>query len=214
MLFDLDGTLVDSFPGIASAYHHVLKEMGIDDVDDAQLRQLIGPPIQVGLQRHFGLEGTRLEEGIRIFRAHYGSGGLLRFEVYPGIDEMLGALRDEGFELFIATSKLRSMATEIVEHAGWTDHFTAVGGAEPDGSRYLKKDVMVWTIAQVPSGTRVVAMVGDRADDAVASRELGVPVIGVTWGYGSVSELHEAGVTSVVNSPAQLIPALVGLSRT
>ena len=73
VLFDLDGTLVDTFPGIASAYRHVLTQMGLDDMDDVGLRALIGPPIQEGLHRYLGLSGDRLDEGIRIFREHYGS---------------------------------------------------------------------------------------------------------------------------------------------
>src|SRR5580704_19326012 len=93
VLFDLDGTLVDSFPGIASAYHYVLLELGLGDMDDAHLKQLIGPPIQEALEHSFGLNGDRLEQGVRIFREHYGREGLLRFSKYPGIDEMLVTLR-------------------------------------------------------------------------------------------------------------------------
>ncbi len=185
VLFDLDGTLIDSFPGIADAYHHLLKQLGLDEVDDADLRQLIGPPIQQALRGHFGLSGSRLDEGVRIFREHYATKGLFRFSKYPGIDELLLDLTSQGFELYIATSKLRTMAVDIVKHAGWGDLFSAVGGAEPDGSRHLKKDVIEWTITQVNDGTRVVAMVGDRADDIVCGRELGLCGVGVTWGYGS-----------------------------
>lgn len=208
VLFDLDGTLVDSFPGIASAYHHVLIQLRLGDMDDADLRQFIGPSIQETFQQHFGLSGARLEEGVRIFREHYGTGGLLRFSKYPGIDEMLLALRDHGFNLYIATSKLHTMAIDIIEHAGWTDLFQVVGGAAPDGTRHLKKDVIAWTMAHVISGARVVAMVGDRAADIACGRELGLRGIGVTWGYGSVMELEEAGATITADSPNQLLSTL------
>src|SRR5579862_4772305 len=107
VLFDLDGTLVDTFPGIASAYRHVVSQMGLPEMDDTDLKLLIGPPIQEGLHRYLGLSGERLEDGIRIFREHYGTQGLVRFSKYPGIEEMLHALRDDGFDLSIATSKLR-----------------------------------------------------------------------------------------------------------
>lgn len=211
VLFDLDGTLVDSFSGIASAYHHVAAEMGLCSVEDADLRPLIGPPIQVGLQQHFGLTGARLEEGIRVFREHYRANGLFRFSKYPGVEPMLLELRSQGFELCIATSKLRTMAEAIVEHARWADLFDVVGGAEPDGTRHLKRDVIEWTMTQVPSESRIVAMVGDRADDIAASRDLGLPGIGVAWGYGSITELDVAGAALTVESPDQLLAALIGL---
>ena len=205
MLFDLDGTLVDSFPGIASAFRHVRAEMGFGAVKDSELRPLIGPSLQITLQRHLGLTGSHLDEGVRIFREHYGTHGLFRFSKYPGVEQMLLELRDRNFDMSIATSKLRSLALAIVEHAGWGDLFTTVGGAEADGSRHLKKDVISWTLAHVPGKAPVVGMVGDRADDIVASRELGLRGIGVSWGYGSVMELDEAGAFEIVESPDQLL---------
>jgi phosphoglycolate phosphatase len=212
VLFDLDGTLVDSFPGIASALQHVVAEMGLNTVEDADLKPLIGPPIQVGLQRQFGLSGPRLEGGIRLFREHYRAHGLLRFSKYQGVEQMLLDLRSRGFSLCIATSKLRAFAVAIVEHAGWADLFDVLGGAEPDGTTYCKKDVIEWTMIHLPSEACVVAMVGDRADDITASREIGLRGIGVTWGYGSVTELDEAGATITVESPDQLFATLTELA--
>jgi phosphoglycolate phosphatase len=211
VLFDLDGTLVDSFPGIAMAYSHVIAEMGLDGIDDAGLRQLIGPPIHVAFHDHFGLSGDRLEEAVLVFRKHYGSNGLFRFSKYPGVEAMLFGLKDHGFDLNVATSKLRTLAVDVLTHAGWIDLFTVVGGAEPDGSRYLKRDVIEWTVAQVANEVEVVAMVGDRAADIIGARELGLPGIGVSWGYGSAEELDEAGATMTAETPDQLLSALIGL---
>lgn len=208
VLFDLDGTLVDSFPGISDAYHHVRAELGLPPVDDAQMRPLIGPPIQVGLERHFGLTGTRLEEGVRIFRAHYADSGWFRFSKYPGVDPMLLELHARGLRLGIATSKLRAMAAAIIERAGWSDLFELVEGAESDGSRYLKRDVIECAISCLPPTSHVVAMVGDRAEDMVASRELGLRAIGVTWGYGSALELRRSDASLTVDSPDQLLEEL------
>ncbi len=208
VLFDLDGTLVDSFPGIAAAYHATLEELGLGDRDDAEIAAFIGPPIQVVLAEHFGLRGTRLDQGVQFFRRHYGGSGLLRFSAYPGVDTMLGALRDEGLRLCIATSKLRSMALEVVGHAGWADTFDVVGGAHPGGTPSRKREVIEWTLGHLPPGTEVTAMVGDRADDIVGGRDLGVPGIGVTWGYGSADELVAAGAVAVVDSPHDLVTCL------
>jgi phosphoglycolate phosphatase len=212
VLFDLDGTLVDSFPGIAAAYHHMLVEMDLGDLDDDELRPLIGPPVQAVLEERFGLSGERLNEGVRSFRHHYGSEGLFRFSAYPGIDLLLRQLRDLGFDLRVATSKMRSMAVEIVQHAGWTDLFTVIGGAEPIGGFHRKRDVIEWTLDRAPRGVQGIAMVGDRGVDLVAGRQFGLAGIGVTWGYGSTRELVEAGAIETADSAAELFTALTRLA--
>jgi phosphoglycolate phosphatase len=211
VLFDLDGTLVDSLPGIVSAYKHVCTEMQLGAIESEDVRPLIGPPIQVGIQQQFGLTGSELDEGVRIFREHYAATGVLQFSKYPGIEPMLLNLRARGIKSCIATSKLRTMAVAIVEHAGWIDLIDLVGGAEADGTRHHKKDVIEWTMAQIHGRVRVIAMVGDRADDIIASRDLDLVGVGVTWGYGSVAELVDAGATTTVGSPDQLLDVLTAL---
>ena len=100
---------------------------------------------------------------------------------------------------------------EVIEHAGWTGLFELVAGAKPDGTRHLKKDVIEWTMAQITPSACVVAMVGDRAADIVAGHELGLSGIGVAWGYGSITELREAGATTTADSPDQLLAILRAL---
>jgi phosphoglycolate phosphatase len=212
VLFDLDGTLVDSYPGIASAYRQVLDQLDLGEMDDASIRSLIGPSIQVVLEDHFGLAGTRLRDGIRVFRDHYGAEGLLRFRKYDGIDAMLVQLQKAGLDLYIATSKLSSMAVDIVTHAGWGGVFTFVGGADAGGVRYRKKDIIEWTLEQMANGPPPVAMIGDRGVDILGGRDLGLAGIGVAWGYGSAQELTDAGAVLVAEIPEQLLPALESLS--
>jgi phosphoglycolate phosphatase len=208
LIFDLDGTLVDSLPGIADAYRHLLAELDLGPIDEADLRSLVGPPIQVELERRFGLRGRTLEEAVRIFRSHYGSEGLYRYAKYPGVEKMLHELRAVDVRLYIATSKLRSLAMRIVEHAEWSTLFDFVGGAEEDGSCHFKRDVLERTVTHIPAGANILGMVGDRADDVTASRQVGLPAIGVLWGYGSLQELDEAGATLVVDTPDHLTDVL------
>jgi phosphoglycolate phosphatase len=113
--------------------------------------------------------------------------------------------------LHIATSKLRSMAVQVVEHAGWSDLFAVVGGSESDGSRYLKRDIIEWTLAQLTDQARPIAMVGDRAGDIAGGLAVGLPGIGVTWGYGSLPELTDAGAAAIAESPRELIGLLKAL---
>jgi phosphoglycolate phosphatase len=211
IFFDLDGTLIDSFPGIASAYRVVFDALNLDAMTDEDIRQFIGPPIQEVLRRHFGLRDQGLSRGIQIFRDHYGTKGLFEFSKYAGIDDMLLDLTLEGYELYIATSKLRTMATQILEHAGWIHLFRRVGGAELDGSRFLKEDVIGWLVADIPVSTDIVAMVGDRAADISGGHASGLASIGVEWGYGSKQELVDAGAMLMISSPSELVAAVYAL---
>jgi phosphoglycolate phosphatase len=210
VLFDLDGTLVDSFPGIASAYHYMLQKMDLGEMTDLAIRELVGQNISSVLSEHFGLSGDRLDEGISTFRRDYGLRGLFRYSKYEGIERVLHRLRDQAVTLCIATSKLRSMTSDLLDHAGWSETFAVVGGAELDGSRIHKRDIIAWSLGQLPEGTRAVAMVGDRGIDIASSQELGLPGIGVTWGYGDRAELVAAGASVIVDSPDELLLALHG----
>jgi phosphoglycolate phosphatase len=210
VLFDLDGTLIDSFPGIAAAYHHMLHELGLEDVLDREIRGLVGQNIEAVLHENFGLSGDRLDKGVAAFRAEYGSRGLYRYSKYEGIERVLERLRDEAITLCIATSKMRSMTSDLLAHAGWSETFAVVGGAEPEDSRIHKRDIIAWSLGQLPRGTQAVAMVGDRGIDIASSQELGLPGIGVTWGYGDRAELIAAGASVIVDSPDKLLQTLYG----
>jgi phosphoglycolate phosphatase len=207
VLFDLDGTLVDSFAGIADAYRYLLGQLHLGDLDEEDLRKLVGPSIREVLLEHFGLSGSQLEEAVEIFRQHYGDEGLLNFTKYPGVDELLETMHGRGLQLCIATSKMATMAAKVVDRAGWSALFTFIGGAEDTG-RYRKEDVIRWTLHHVPHETRVLAMVGDRAADILGARTLGLEGIGVTWGYGEVRELVAAGASAIVSSPQEVLTAI------
>jgi phosphoglycolate phosphatase len=209
VVFDLDGTLVDSLPGIAEAYRHVFNQLGIEPIPEAEIRQLVGPPIQVVLQERLGLSGSALDEGVKIFRSHYGTQGLSNFSIYNGIDELLAHLSEAGVVLYIATSKLQTMAIEVVAHAGWTHRFAQIGGATLDGSLHLKADVLRWTVSRMEWDIEPRFMVGDRAADIHGGREVGLQSVGVTWGYGDIDELEAAGADAIVDSPFELESLLV-----
>lgn len=208
ILFDLDGTLVDSLPGITEAYRFTFDALELDDTNGSDLKQFVGPSIREVLSDHFGLHGSRLEDGVRLFRSHYTAEGLLRFAKYEGVDDMLRRLKGQGDSLYIATSKLWTMAERVIEHADWKDLFSFVGGSKADGSRYLKRDIIAWTLTQVAQGEVPSAMIGDRAVDISGGRALGLNSIGALWGYGSHAELADAGASIIVEHPRNLQAAL------
>jgi phosphoglycolate phosphatase len=202
VLFDLDGTLIDPFVGIASAYHAMANDLGIADIPDETIRRVIGPPVQEALVL-LGLPEDRLAEGVESFRRHYGSKGLHLFSAIPDIDAILSDLASDHV-LCVATSKPRPFAIAILEEAGWAPIFSVVRGPSLDGRGRFKQDVIRGVLDELGPDAKPVAMVGDRAEDMSASAGLGITAIGVTWGFGSLDELVDAGASSVVDAPSQL----------
>jgi len=205
ILFDLDGTLTDSGPGIVEGLRYALDAMDIEHPDDATIRTFLGPPLMVTFRDHFGMHDDQIEEGIRLYREHYNDTGLFNNIVFDGIPELLATLQTSGYTLATATSKPTETATRILEHFDLARHFTFIGGATMDSSRSLKADVIAHTLESVKAHEfDVIHMVGDRGHDVIGARAHGIETIGVTWGYGSPDELTQAGARVLVHTPADI----------
>lgn len=211
VLFDLDGTLIDPFIGIAGAYREVCASLGVVELTDAEVRQLIGPPVQDAISKQFRIVGDDLDRAVWSYREYYSSSGVHEFTPFVGIEELLVDLKRLSFQVDIATSKPAIYAKEIVELAGWQDLVTHVGGAELDGSRRHKADVIAWVLAQLQDGEQAVMFVGDRPEDVAGARTNNLPCIAVDWGFSTTSALLAAGAHSVVHSVAELKDQLRGL---
>jgi phosphoglycolate phosphatase len=213
ILLDLDGTLTDSAPGILNCLRYALDRLGIAHPDDVTMRAFLGPPLATTFSRHFGMTDTEVERAIAMYRERYHDVGLFENEVYAGIPELLDGLDGTGAVLAVATSKPTYSATRILEHFGLAGHFAFIGGAELDGSRNVKADVIAHVLdelaalGRLPSVPRRV-MVGDREHDVLGARAHAIDCVGVLWGYGDEPELIAAGAVEVVGSPAELLARL------
>ena len=211
ILFDLDGTLTDSAPGILNGIRLALDHMGVDPPADDVMRTFLGPPLADTFGGHFGMTPTDVDRAIATYREHYHDSGLFENRVYDGIPELLTVLGSTGVTLAVATSKPTYSATRILEHFDLAQHFAFIGGAELDGSRHHKADVIAHTLHALAdlgrdtSPDRTV-MVGDRSHDVIGARTHGIDCIGVLWGYGSATELTAAGATALAASPGALPP--------
>jgi phosphoglycolate phosphatase len=209
VLFDLDGTLSDSAPGILAALRYALAANGVEPLDAHTERDLLGPPFYESLPPLIGGE-EKLPAVIEAYRRKYGEGGMFDTEAYDGIRDVLQYLHaDCGIQLAVATSKPENYAIPIVEHLGLSEYFATVGGDELDGSLRTKALVIGKVLRRLgitaPDG---VVMVGDRAHDVLGAREHGIRCIGAGWGYGMPGELTRAGADPVCARPADVLPAL------
>ncbi|MCX5042643.1 HAD hydrolase-like protein [Aldersonia sp. NBC_00410] len=216
LLFDLDGTLTDSAPGIIAGFRHAMAAVGAPEPSDELLAAVVGPPM-IDTFGRLGFDADRADRALRAYFDSYDAGGgWANNEVFAGIEPILADLTGRGIRLGVATSKSQRFAHRILDHFELARHFAFIGGASEDLVRRAKADVIAHTlrglgIAPVPAaegGTPGVAMVGDRDHDVVGAAQWGIPAIFVRWGYGS--EAESAGAAWTVDDTTQLAEVLGG----
>jgi phosphoglycolate phosphatase len=205
VLFDLDGTLTDSGPGIMWAAQSALRDMGIEEKSSAELRKFVGPPLADSFRERYGLKGADCDEAVRLYRDYYNNhGGVYQNSVYPGIPELLMKLRNADRTLIIATSKSDWATRTVLSHFGLDRYFGIVAAAD-DILRRTKTDVIRYAVglAGIHDLSEAV-MVGDRYHDIMAAKELGIDSIGVLFGYGSRRELEESGADYIAETAEEI----------
>ena len=208
ILFDLDGTLTESGPGIVSSVRYALARMGGPVLDDEQLRLFIGPPLLDSFRDVCGFDPAEVAVAIAAYREYYATDGQFENSVYDGIPELLTALREAGRTLAVATSKAEVFASSILDHFALTEYFTTVVGSELDGRRTAKSEIITEALARLDRPTAGTVMIGDRSHDVRGAVAVGVGSIGVLWGYGDDAELTAAGADALAATPAALLGQL------
>lgn len=187
VLFDVDGTLIHSSPGILATMEYTFREMGIDP-SEIDLTRYLGPPLRRSFGEHFSDEAM-VEHMVKVYRDRYAVDGCHRCEVFEGVVDMLSQLKNAGILLYTATSKPTTVVTPILEEKGLSEYFTFIGGASEDSSIDTKTAVMQHVLARPELKNARVLMVGDRHDDMRGAENCNVPAAGVLYGYGSKEEL-------------------------
>lgn len=206
LLFDLDGTLTDSRPGIIKSIQHALAENGLPVPAAEDLLWCIGPPILESFRKLVGPDSPELfEPTVLKYRERYGAVGLFENAVYPGIEAALIELNRLGHTLHVATSKAEIYAGPIIEHFELLPYFVSVNGSELDGTRANKAELIAHILERQEIALTDAIMIGDREHDMIGARKNGIPAIGVLWGYGTGGELIESGASACVRTPQLLV---------
>lgn len=202
ILFDLDGTLTDSGEGIINCALMTLERFGLPLPSREEMRVFVGPPLTDTFAK-FGVPQDRVDEAVAIYRSRYIPIGAYENEPYPGIREMLASLQEQGFRLYVATSKPEGMSVKILEHFDLARYFTRICGAASDRSRSTKEEVISYLLEETGESGNMI-MVGDTIYDIVGAKALGIPAIGVSWGYGVVEDMEKAGAVAIARSVESL----------
>ncbi len=217
ILFDLDGTLTDPKLGITSSVQYALRALGIEEPSLDKLEPFIGPPLADSFREFYGLDEGQIETAIAKYRERFNDRGIYENEIYPGIAEMLAALKASGKKLSIASSKPTQFVERILDYFDIRIYFDVIVGSNMDGTRSKKEEVVEEALRQMlPSELTsaekkaAVAMVGDRRFDIEGAREHGITSVGVSFGYAPEGELEQAGADYIVDTVNALLEVLNG----
>ncbi len=199
VVFDLDGTLTDSAPGIFNAIKYLQNKMNLTPLSEEQLRSCVGPPLNESFMRLWGVNFETAEEFVKIYREYYLPIGIFENTVYDGINELLKSLKANDIRLLICSAKPTSMINTVLEHFDILKYFDQISGVALTGKLPTKGERLKAMLED-----KNAFMVGDRKDDIIGAREAGIKSIGVLWGYGSIKELTDSGADYIVSSASEL----------
>lgn len=204
LLFDLDGTIIDSSRGIYASLNYAIKEMNRSPLPQKTLKTFIGPPLMESFL-NIGMSEDEAKEAIDHYRTLYKEKGMYQVTPYQGIEKVLTQLAEK-YELFIATSKPEFFAVKIMNHLDYMKFFNGIYGADLKGVRSDKKGVIHDALkAEKIGDLSTVVMIGDRAHDITGAKENGIDSIGVLYGFGEKKELIEAGAQKIISKPTDLL---------
>ncbi len=195
LFFDLDGTLVDSFPGIRESFLHTLRTMNWEIPPEERINRVPGPPMEWTLQ-DLGMSPEQSQEGLKIYLEHYGQVGWDMSTEFEGMRDLLLRLKDEGFRLCTATSKGEYFAEKALRKFDMFEPLDFMGAALENGPRRTKAEVIqhVLNSVELPEMSDIL-MIGDRKHDIEGSAQFGIDCVAVTWGYGTPEEWAQARYT-------------------
>ncbi|MDW7740453.1 MAG: HAD family hydrolase [Bacillota bacterium] len=211
ILFDLDGTLTDSAPGVARSVQYALKKFKIS-AELGDLIPFIGPPLQHSFQNHYGFSEEEAKKAVAFYREYYREKGIYENKVYTGIAELLAELKNREVSLYLATSKPTFFAGQVLANFDLTKFFKGITGSNLDGTRVDKTEVITHVITENKLATEKTLMVGDREHDIIGARNCNIDSAAVAYGYGTEEELTAARPTYLVKSVREFKNLLLNLT--
>jgi phosphoglycolate phosphatase len=206
LFLDLDGTLMDSFVGIARCINHALAQLGRDGVGEPELRGMVGAP----LTAIFGVllassDDALVDRAVDAYRSRFNRVGMFENQVFAGIPEALLGFRASGHSLQVVTAKPATSARLVLEHFALSEYFEAIHGPELSDRNCNKADLVLAALEIAGGHAADAVMIGDRAADISAARAHGVRAVGAGWGYGSRAELTAAAPDYLAETVTDLV---------
>lgn len=212
VIFDLDGTLVDSEEGITKTMQYAMGKYGMAEDDLSKYRKFIGPPLFDNLKKQYGFDDETAKEAIGYFRERYSKYGIFESKLYPGVKECLQNLRDRGYLLGIASSKHEPACKTMLKYHGVLDLFDNISGADDKKHIDSKEDVLNELFKQIPHIKKEeMVLVGDTIFDILGAKECGIRSIAVSFGFGDTSDMMNKGAAALCDNMLALPEIIANL---
>ncbi len=210
ILFDFDGTVVNTGEGILKSLQYSFYEMGHEVPSQEELKKFIGPPVYYSFTHYYGIGEDKVGDYIRKYRERYKREGIYECELYKDMLTLLGTLKDSGYTLGIASSKPEHLIFDVADYLDITKYFDAVVGVKSDASRHSTKTGLILEAMDKlgVSDKSQVLMVGDRHYDITGAKGAGVSSCGCLWGYGNKEEFQECDADFIIEDPLDLLNLL------
>lgn len=210
ILFDFDGTVVNTGEGILKSLQYSFYEMGHEVPSQEELKKFIGPPVYYSFTHYCGIGEDKVGDYIRKYRERYKREGIYECELYKDMLTLLGTLKDSGYTLGIASSKPEHLIFDVADYLDITKYFDAVVGVKSDASRHTTKTGLILEAMDKlgVSDKSQVLMVGDRHYDITGAKGAGVSSCGCLWGYGNKEEFQECDADFIIEDPLDLLNLL------
>jgi phosphoglycolate phosphatase len=204
IIFDADGTLLDTLPGITAAFNYAMERMGRPHMTDEQIKPFMGPSLMDTCVNTLKMQVSEAERAVALYREFYQEKGFLMCAFFPGVEELLNKLRAAGKILCVATNKPQPFIDIILREKGYGGHFAAVIGADPSESSTDKTPLV--KRARLDASA---VMVGDRYVDIKAAKNAGVASIGVEWGSAEPGEFERFKPTHTAKTPDEVYQIVI-----
>ena len=204
LLFDFDGTVFDTVEGITKSIQYALRKHG-RDAELEELRCFAGPPLVDKFMEVYEVSKEEAEQLVTDFRERYVPIGVYESSPFPGIRELLEAVRAAGKKTAIATSKPQALAELLLQRAGLRDLFDVVVGSGGGVNNDAKWQIVTRAMELCESKPEDCVLVGDTKYDVEGAKKCGIPCIGVRWGYAAEGELEAAGTAAIVETPGEVL---------
>lgn len=214
VLFDLDGTLVDTSEGITKCAQFTLEKYGIHVPDLNDLKCFIGPPLTYSFTKHYGFTEEQAKEAIGVYRSRYAPIGIYECQIFPHVKEAIIELKKRGYRIGVASSKPEPSCKVVLEHFDIIDLFDDIVGSTFDGRINTKQDVLEevfrrWSDLQKED----MVLIGDTMFDVEGANLCGIDTIAVSFGFGNVEDMLQAGAKAVCDDMLDLPDIVDGVMK-
>lgn len=209
VLFDWDGTVADTGPGIFNSVRYAARHFGLPEKTDEDLQFFIGPPLYVGFEHVYGVSPEESNELTDTYRVYYRKTGIFECNIYDGVRDLLTDLRHAGIRTAVVSSKPKEFLDRLVDHFDLTGSFDAVVGPEMHNHNANKTRMVNQALEELGLPPENVAMVGDRHYDMKGAKGAGVTAVGILYGYGEEEELKAAGADIICSTVKDLSDRLL-----